>query len=256
MPPIIVAASAFAPDTEVGARGQDALVPILKDVRADGIEIRRELFGERETGLAMDRLKEAVANSGLLAVYSAPVEMWGADGTWNEREMETAYDEAQRLGAFLLKTSLGRFDPARSDLEALRRLIERGRIVVAVENDQTEYGGTVEALSHYFRACRERNIPAKMTFDIGNWHWTGEDPLEAAERFSEHVGYIHCKHAEKRDGAWIGLPLPAESNARWREVLAALPRDVPLAIEYPIDGENLRESTKREIDKLRQAAYR
>jgi len=256
MPPIIVAASAFGSDADVGARGQEALVPILRDARADGIEIRRELFGERETGPAMDRLKEAVANSGLLAAYSAPVEMWGADGTWNEREMETAYGEAQRFGAFLLKTSLGRFDPASSDLEALRRLIERGRIVVAVENDQTEHGGTVEALMRYFRACRERSIPAKMTFDIGNWHWTGEDPLHAAERLAEHVAYIHCKHAEKRNGSWIALPLPEEPRASWREVLSSLPQDVPLAIEYPLQGENLRRAAIREIEKLRQTAYR
>jgi len=110
-------------------------------------------------------------------------------------------------------------------------------------------------LSRFFRACRERNVPVKMTFDIGNWHWTGEEPAIAAARLSEHVAYIHCKHAEQRGDAWTALALPNDAKASWREVLSALPQHVPLAIEYPIQGDDLRESARREIERLRLLAY-
>ena len=77
-----------------------------------------------------------------------------------------------------------------------------------------------------------------MTFDMGNWHWLGECPLQAAKLFAARVRYIHCKGVQRQPAKWVAVPL-AESIAPWRAVLRALPGDVPRAIEFPLIGDDL-----------------
>ena len=59
-----------------------------------------------------------------------------------------------------------------------------------------------------------------MTFDIGNWHWQGECPLQAAKALGQRVGYVHCKGVQRQPQRWVAVPL-LESAAPWRTVLRA-----------------------------------
>jgi hypothetical protein len=77
-----------------------------------------------------------------------------------------------------------------------------------------------------------------MTFDIGNWHWPGEAPLEAARMLAPHVEYIHCK-AVVGEGARRFAVAPAADDPLCTEVLRRLPRDVPRGIEFPFDPSRL-----------------
>jgi sugar phosphate isomerase/epimerase len=92
-----------------------------------------------------------------------------------------------------------------------------------------------------------------MTFDMGNWHWTGECPLQAAAALATQVSYVHCKGVQRQPRKWVAVPL-ADSAAPWRAVLRALPADVPWAIEYPLAGDDLLAVTRSEIAQLRSAA--
>jgi sugar phosphate isomerase/epimerase len=92
-----------------------------------------------------------------------------------------------------------------------------------------------------------------MTFDMGNWHWAGECPLQAAKALAPLVRYVHCKGVQRQPQRWIAVPL-AESAAPWRAVLGHLPADVPWAIEYPLAGDDLLETTRGEIRRLREIA--
>ena len=92
-----------------------------------------------------------------------------------------------------------------------------------------------------------------MTFDVGNWHWVGECPLQAAQAFAPRVVYVHCKGVQRRPERWVAVP-PLESAAPWRAVLRALPPGVPWAIEYPLVGDDLVAVTRRELALLRETA--
>jgi sugar phosphate isomerase/epimerase len=92
-----------------------------------------------------------------------------------------------------------------------------------------------------------------MTFDMGNWHWTGECPLEAARALAARVAYVHCKGVQRQPRKWVAVPL-ADSAAPWRTVLRSMPPDVPWAIEYPLAGDDLLAMTRAGIDQLRAAA--
>jgi sugar phosphate isomerase/epimerase len=92
-----------------------------------------------------------------------------------------------------------------------------------------------------------------MTFDIGNWHWTGECPLQAASALAPRVRYVHCKGVQRQPTRWVAVPI-VESAAPWRGVLGALPRCMPWAIEYPIAGDDLFAVTRHEVEQLRGIA--
>ena len=89
-----------------------------------------------------------------------------------------------------------------------------------------------------------------MTFDMGNWHWVGECPLEAARALGRRVRYVHCKGAQRVPAKWVAVPL-GDSIAPWRAVLRELPADVPHAIEYPLTGDDLLAVTRGQIDFIR-----
>ena len=126
-------------------------------------------------------------------------------------------------------------------------------IELVIENDQTVTAGTVPALQAFFAAADAHGLRLGMTFDMGNWHWTGECPLQAAEAFASRVVYVHCKGVQRLPTKWVAVPL-AESAAPWRAVLRALPATVPWAIEYPLMGDDLLAVTTQESKHMRAVA--
>lgn len=68
---IIVVTGAYGTDTVRQLGGQSALLPIIADADADGVEIRRELFSEQELQ-SLPALAKAIEQHQLFAVYSAP----------------------------------------------------------------------------------------------------------------------------------------------------------------------------------------
>ena len=122
-----------------------------------------------------------------------------------------------------------------------------------IENDQTVAAGTLPPLRGFFGAAKERGLALGMTFDMGNWHWLGECPLQAARECAPQVRYVHCKGVQRQPHRWIAVPL-ADSSAPWRSVLRALPAGLPWAIEYPLTGDDLLAVTRREVALLRGIA--
>jgi sugar phosphate isomerase/epimerase len=126
---------------------------------------------------------------------------------------------------------------------------------LVIENDQTPAAGTLSALQYFFATANAHGLFLGMTFDMGNWHWTGECPLQAAAALAPQVRYVHCKGVFRQPQRWVAVPL-VDSSAPWRAVLRALPADVPWAIEYPLVGDDLLAVTQQELDHLRAVATR
>ncbi|WP_410512733.1 sugar phosphate isomerase/epimerase [Paenibacillus sp. BR2-3] len=236
--------------------GQECCVPVAKAAGCAGIEIRRELFQEENPSLAA--LEKEIKTGRLVSVYSAPVELWNADGSLNTEKLDVVIPEALVIGAVWLKTSLGHYQPGTSDLAELEQywashVPAESALKLTVENDQTPHGGNVRKLQRFFGDCLQAGLPICMTFDIGNWNWTGEEGLQAAAALGNYVGYIHLKHVETVNGKFVTLALPEESGSLWRSILSLLPQDVPRTIEFPVEGEDLIQALKQYVAMIAEA---
>lgn len=233
---------------EVRRHGQLWFARLAHAAGADGVEVRGELLADAAAELpALARL---AAGNGLDLVYSSPEGLWREDGSFDRGAFDRAGEAAAVVGARRVKMAIGGFR-ASSSVAALQDALAAGGVELLVENDQTAAAGTLPALQRFFAAASA--LPLSMTFDIGNWHWTGECPLQAAQALASRVGYVHCKGVQRRPDQWVAVPL-ADSAAPWRAVLRALPAGVPWAIEHPLAGEDLLATTRSAVAHLRSVA--
>ncbi|MDB5845522.1 MAG: Xylose isomerase domain protein barrel [Polaromonas sp.] len=250
-PPILVSLTAFGA-AEVRRHGQLWFTRLCHEAGADGVEVRSELLVDAASELPA--IAQAVRDTGMRMVYSSAGYLWTADGALDIAALQHALNAAQTLGAPRLKMAIGGFGASsHASLMALRDSLEAARIELVIENDQTPAAGTVPALQRFFDAANDQGLFLGMTFDMGNWHWTGECPLQAAAALAPQVRYVHCKGVQRQPHRWVAVPL-ADSSAPWRAVLRALPAHVPWAIEYPLIGDDLLAVTRREIGQLRHVA--
>ncbi len=246
---VLVSLTAYGAD-EVRRHGQAGFAHLARAAGADGVEVRSELL--RDDPAELDELAALVDETGMACVYSSAQGMWDAAGGFDESAVREGLARAARLRAGVLKMSIGGYRPRFPvGLDVLRALLAGSRTMLLIENDQTESAGSVPALQAFFDAADAAGVPLGMTFDMGNWHWVGECPLQAARAFASRVRYVHCKGVLRRPDRWVAVPL-ASSAAPWRAVLRALPADAPRAIEYPLVGANLADVTRHALDALRQ----
>ena len=250
-PPILVSLTAFGA-AEVRRHGQLWFARLCHEAGADGVEVRSELL--IDAARELPALAQAVRDTGMRMVYSSADYLWAADGALDRAALQYALETAKALGAPRLKMAIGGFAAAsHASLMTLRDSLQAAKIELVIENDQTPTAGTLPALQDFFDVANDQGIFLGMTFDMGNWHWTGECPLLAAAALAPQVRYVHCKGVQRQPQRWVAVPL-AESSSPWRAVLRALPADVPWAIEYPLTGDDLLAVTRREIDQLRSVA--
>ena len=250
-PPILISLSAFGA-AEVRRHGQRWFTELSLACGADGVEVRSELLVDPARELSAIAKIARLANKDL--VYSSAQYLWTADGELNVPALELALTASQTLEAPRLKMAIGGFGAdSYHTLDDLQARLLAADIELLIENDQTPAAGTLSALQNFFASAQSQGIFLGMTFDIGNWHWTGECPLQAAAELAPQVRYVHCKGVQREPKRWVAVPL-AESSAPWRTVLRALPADVPWAIEFPFAGDDLQAVVQREIEHLRGVA--
>jgi sugar phosphate isomerase/epimerase len=248
---ILISLSAFGA-AEVRRHGQLWFTQLSFEAGADGVEVRSELLLDAACELPL--IAQAVRAAGKSVVYSSAEDLWAADGILDLGALERALAAAKTLGAPRLKMTMSGFGPASySTLASLQERLQANETELLIENDQTPAAGTLTALQDLFHAAIARGVFLGMTFDMGNWHWTGECPLQAAAALAAQVRYVHCKGVQRQPQRWVAVPLAA-SSAPWRAVLRGLPTDVPWAIEYPLVGDDLPAVTRQEIEQLRGVA--
>lgn len=250
MQQVLISLSSFGA-AEVRRHGQLWFTRLAQQAGADGVEVRGELLVDAATELAA--IARVLTQWGGQAVYSSPEPLW-AGGSLDLAAVQRAAGAARLLGARRLKMSIGDFRGApEGDFRRLAQAL--AGVELLIENDQTAAAGTVDALRAFFNAADEAGTPLANTFDMGNWHWTGEEPLHAAGAFAQRVRYVHCKGVQRQARRWVAVSI-ADSAAPWRAVLRALPRGLPWAIEYPLVGDDLLETTRAEVRLLRDASAR
>jgi len=251
MQQVLISLGAFGA-AEVRRHGQLWFTRLAQAAGADGVEVRGELLVDAAAELPA--IARAAREHGSGLVYSSPEGLWGVDGALDTAALTRALDATQALGAPRLKMSIGGFGRGSADAfpQLAQALRARGTELV-IENDQTVSAGTLGALRPFFAQARAAGLPLGMTFDMGNWHWTGDCALEAARTCGPQVVYVHCKGVQRQPQRWIAVPL-ADSAAPWRTVLRTLPRGLPWAIEYPLQGDDLLAVTREHVAQLREVS--
>ncbi|AWQ20596.1 xylose isomerase [Pantoea ananatis] len=245
-PEIIVVTAAYGHQQIAELGGQAALLPLIQQAGADGVEIRRELFDE--TALAhLPALAQAAQVHQLRISYSVPDALFCEDGKLNPL-LDGYFSEARQLNAQRLKVALGNFTGALYS-EKLRGLMTEYGVPLTVENDQTRFGKQ-QPMIRFFKAANEAALPITMTFDMGNWCWTGEDPNQASDLLAEHVGYVHVKAAVPQGASYRAIALD-DAGPGWQSLLYRLPAAVPRGIEFPLEGDDLIAVTRHYVTLLR-----
>lgn len=242
---VLISLSSFGA-AETGRHGQLWCTDLAQQAGADGVEVRGELL--------RDAVTELPALAGRAAVYSSPEGLWTPQGALDEAALARGVQAAQVLRAPRLKMSIGGFGPSsHASLQRLKALLQAApQVELVIENDQTATAGTLAAMQAFFAAQAQAGLDLGMTFDMGNWHWQGECPLQAAQALAPYVRYVHCKGVQRLPAKWVAVPL-ADSVAPWRAVLRTLPADVPHAIEYPLVGDDLVAVTREQVAFIRAA---
>ena len=246
---ILISLSSFG-SSEVRRHGQLWFARLAMQAGADGFEVRGELLLDGEAELAA--MREALP--GALRVYSSHEGLWDADGRLGLAALKRGLAHARALGAAQLKMCIGGYQASSApSLEQLHTVLEASDVRLMIENDQTSSAGTITALEAFFEAADAVGEKLGMTFDIGNWHWAGECPLQAAAALASRVCYVHCKGVQRQPKRWVAVPL-ADSSAPWRAILRTQPAHQPWAIEYPLAGDDLLAVTRHEVAQLRGVA--
>ncbi|SDH36889.1 TIM barrel protein [Paraburkholderia phenazinium] len=262
MSEVAIVASAFGADA-IRSDGHAVWAEVAARAGAAAFEVRCELFAaEAQAGLpALRALGETIAAHGMWPVFSTPATLYTASGALDEAALRLATAQADALGARFVKLQLGGFgagtgeagssvnaDRARDDFSfsangqahaygaRIAACLQGVRARLVVENGQLREGGLLVQFASLFDALQRegRADVLGMTFDIGNWQWPGEAPLEAARQLAPRVEYIHCK-AVAGEGARRFAVAPAADDPSFAAALRLLPREAPRGIEFPFD---------------------
>ncbi|SFH55194.1 Sugar phosphate isomerase/epimerase [Pisciglobus halotolerans] len=191
------------------------------------IEVRREYFKD----LASERadIKKLAEEYELELFYSVPDEVF-VDGNVNPK-LGDYLSEAKQMNIKHIKWNIGDFAHFKGDVTELKSLTEQG-IAINIENDQTQTSGTISAIDTFMRAVKEAGVNIGYVYDLGNWRFVGENEKEAAEQLGKYVRYIHVKDVTYQDNKPQAAGLD-HGEIDWRDILTLLPKDAPIAIEYP-----------------------
>jgi sugar phosphate isomerase/epimerase len=244
-PPVSISLSSYGADL-VRQRGQGSFIEVLAAAGATRIEWREELLIDEDPR----QLAEDTQSQGLESIYSSPMELWLAGQSKPNPDLRATLERAQTFGAKWLKVSLGYFTD-NNDLLALDRVLAQSPVQLLVENDQTLHGGRIEPFQRFFGEVEQHNLPIKMTFDIGNWHWQDQSAASAARLLGRHVGYVHCKAVTRRaDGKLVAIPPTASDVHEWEQLLRHMAQGVMRAAEYPLQGDDLIQLTTEHVATL------
>lgn len=234
---------------EVLKKGQTSFIRLIAESGAFGIEIRRELLSDQDPPL--DSIKQEIEQHQLFTVYSAPIELWKKDHGLNEKELNEIFQEGIALGAKWIKVSLGHYQKGQSYLTELNTFLNQYQgIQLLVENDQTLHGGNVHQLTSFFESASEQETPVKMTFDAGNWFYSGQDVNDALSKLAPYVHYLHLKQVEDDNGELITVPLQKDGSHSWEKVMNSFPSEIVKALEFPIEP---KEKTKEFIQMIMES---
>ena len=210
-------------------RTQAELVAQVKDLGADGIEVRREYFHDLTMELAA--VSEAATAANLAVALSIPDELF-VNGAVNEK-LPQYIAELQTLGAVKAKFNLGDYANFTGDLATAFKDWPAD-ITINIENDQTALSGHLEPIYAFLQDAKSAGVEIGYVYDLGNWAFTKGDAVKSAELLAPYTDYVHFKNAADTDNGLIVTTDLAEGLFDWEAIYKLFDNTVDVALEFPM----------------------
>jgi len=242
MKDIVVNTLVFAQEYNKGME-QIKMIELLEVAGYKKIEVRREYFKGIENEMFL--VGEYVLRNNVELFYSIPEPLYN-DGVLNTSEITTYFKEAKTMLCTHVKMIIGNYQDVKlEDVLFINKLSMKYDINLTVENDQTTSNGSAPYIFNFVTKFKDKGGQIGVTFDVGNWIWVNEDPLENAKKLAPFVTYLHLKDVSGKEN-----PLPTYLNQGiidWKAIMHALPAGIPVALEYPM-GEHIIEDLNSQYD--------
>lgn len=223
---------------------------LLKQIHSLGMskaEVRREFISNFQTELQEIRVISEELQMELF--YSVPSYLY-VESKLNVKDIEQSFYEASIMKCRNVKFNIGDYtDISAENVYKLNSLCDKYSVKLTVENDQTEENGQVDKIYTFLQSAQSMGMKVSCTFDIGNWLWQKEDPIENSYKLKPYVTYIHLKDAYVKDKP--EATLLGQGVIPWRSILEIFDKSIPVAIEYPCSPDTYA-TLKEEINKLQE----
>jgi len=241
---IFVNTLVFLKEHQEGKKQLEMLQELHK-IGIERIEVRREFFQDiREESKVIG---EEARRLGLTIYYSIPESLY-IDKVLQRNALQEYFEEAVLLSARQIKLVIGDYqEVTQEDVIFLNGLCEEHDVLLTVENDQTSDNGRSEKIANFLAQYKAKNGKIGFTFDIGNFLWVGEDIVKNAKELAPYVTYVHLKNVTTTPT--LQTVYLQEKGIDWRGALEELPKNCPVAIEYPCH-DNAIEKLQAEIEVL------
>ncbi|MBU3182509.1 sugar phosphate isomerase/epimerase family protein [Clostridium psychrophilum] len=241
---IVLNTLVFMSDHKKGIK-QIKMMETCKELEINIVEIRREFF--ENINIETEEVGKKAKELSLTVLYSVPQYMY-INKQLQLTDMEKYFKEAKMMGSRHVKVVIGDYDKVKSeDVLYMNELCKKDSIRLLVENDQSSENGKADKIIDFVKEYKCLGGEIGVTFDIGNYVWQNESPLENAKKLAPYVEYIHLKDVNSLD--MPSTVYLSDGVIEWKAVLDLLPKNLLLALEYPC-GDEAKKQLDIEINKL------
>ncbi|MDI6618955.1 MAG: sugar phosphate isomerase/epimerase [Clostridiales bacterium] len=243
---IVINTLVFLDDLNKGVK-QSKLLEYIYSSGIKSVEIRREFMDDFDSELL--KIRTFSEKFSMVLYYSVSGSLY-TNGKLNRGEIERYFKESGKMGCRNVKLNIGDYDyMSTQDVLDVNSICDKYSIKLTIENDQTDANGKIDKIERFLETAKSLGMKVHCTFDIGNWIWQKEDPLENAYKLKPYVTYIHLKDVYIGDKPHVVLL--DEGNIPWRNILKIFDGSIPVALEYPCRPDTL-SKLENEISKLQK----
>ena len=223
---LVINTLVFFDDLKNGVE-QSVIIDKVNKLGIKNVEVRREFI--KDFNKEIGEIKEKSSKYNMDLFYSVPE--WLFKGNKLRRnEIEGYFNEAYNMNCHNVKMNIGQINELLvEDIKAIDDLCRKYMIKLTIENDQTAENGRAEKIYSFLKRNRELGGNISFTFDVGNWIFQEEDPVKNSELLKDFVTYVHLKNIdENRKNTLLDKGI-----LNIEKILNNLPKNLPMALEYP-----------------------
>lgn len=189
------------------------------------VEVRGEFFKPATKTQELAELQALAQANHWGLYYSVPNELFANGQLCPTFEADLALAEKYQFKN--LKYSLGRPEKVRAlDLVRLATILTQTKVTVTIENQPTPAGKLIN-VQRFLDRCADLQLNLGYTFDAGNWYWCEQTPEEAFRQLRDQITIFHLKDIQAKQTVLLG-----KGQTDWEPLVSALPKGVPVFLEY------------------------
>ncbi len=213
---------------------QADLLHELKSLGFDYVEIRREYIASGEEELP--QIAAIAKEEKVKLFYSVPDELFKNNEV--NPALEGYFKEAALVNALQMKVTLGDLDKlTKQTAEQINQLLHDFPTKLLIENDNSKERGSAARLKAFMEEAVNFGLALGLTFDVANFVYFDENPVENAKILNQYVHYIHIKNVKRNEGKLEGTDMES-GDLDIQAILNQFPENIPCAIEYPCGDQN------------------